>query len=118
MARLLADENFPLPVVESLRGLGHDVVTLAEAGLAQQAMADLAVLHAAMADGRAVATLDRRDFVRLHAEYPSHAGIVVCTFDLDFEGQARRIDAALRGFQVLAGQLVRVNRADPVTDTR
>lgn len=25
MSRLLADENFPLPVVEELRRLGHDV---------------------------------------------------------------------------------------------
>lgn len=26
MARLYADENFPLPVVEELRRLGHDVL--------------------------------------------------------------------------------------------
>ena len=30
MSRLLADENFPLPVVEELRRLGHDVLTVQE----------------------------------------------------------------------------------------
>lgn len=30
MARLYSDENFPLPVVELLRGLGHDVLTARE----------------------------------------------------------------------------------------
>jgi len=31
MARLYADENFPLPVVEELRQLGHDVLTMPRA---------------------------------------------------------------------------------------
>ncbi len=30
MARLYANENFPLPVVEELRRLGHDAVTVAK----------------------------------------------------------------------------------------
>jgi uncharacterized protein DUF5615 len=34
MARLYADENFPLPVVEELRRLGHDVLTIYETGQA------------------------------------------------------------------------------------
>ena len=32
MARLYANENFPLPVVEELRRLGHEVLTTYEAG--------------------------------------------------------------------------------------
>ena len=32
MARLYSNENFPLPVVEELRRLGHDVLTTHEAG--------------------------------------------------------------------------------------
>jgi len=32
MHRFLTDENLPLPVVEELRLLGYDVVTLQEAG--------------------------------------------------------------------------------------
>jgi hypothetical protein len=34
MARFYSDENFPLPVVEELRKLGHDVLTIHEAGQA------------------------------------------------------------------------------------
>ncbi|MGB9880137.1 MAG: DUF5615 family PIN-like protein [Anaerolineae bacterium] len=30
MARLFADENFPMPAVEVLRELGHDVLTMVE----------------------------------------------------------------------------------------
>jgi len=40
MARLYADEDFPFPVVERLRQLGHDVRTALEAGQANQAIAD------------------------------------------------------------------------------
>ena len=34
MARLYANENFPLPTVEELRRLGHDVLTVRETGQA------------------------------------------------------------------------------------
>ena len=40
MARLYSNENFPLPVVERLRALGHDVLTIQEAGKADQALPD------------------------------------------------------------------------------
>ncbi len=40
MARLYADENFSLPVVEQLRQLGHDVLTCQEAGQADQGIPD------------------------------------------------------------------------------
>jgi hypothetical protein len=36
MARFYADEQFPLPVVELLRNLGHDDLTVQEAGNANQ----------------------------------------------------------------------------------
>jgi Domain of unknown function (DUF5615) len=110
VARLLADENFPLPAVEALRRLGHDVVTLADLGHSEQALGDQAVLQIATSDRRAVATLNRRHFIRLHTADSSYAGIIACTFDLDFEGQARRIDAAIGGLEPLAGRLFRVNR--------
>ena len=32
MARFFADENFPQPVIEELRSLGHDVLTASEDG--------------------------------------------------------------------------------------
>lgn len=53
MARLLADENFPLPVVAELRRLDHDVLTIYDAGLANQQMTDEAVLVFANSHGRA-----------------------------------------------------------------
>ena len=36
MVRLYANENLPLPVVEELRLLGHDVLTIQETGQAQR----------------------------------------------------------------------------------
>lgn len=111
MARLFADENFPFPVVEALRHIGHDVVTVRDAGKAGQSLTDNAILEFATADQRAVLTLNRRHFVRLHETEPSHAGIIVCSLDLDFEGQAARIDQAVAMHESLAGRLIRVNRA-------
>lgn len=88
MARLFADENFPLPVVEELRRLGHDVLTMQEAGKANQRFPDKAVLDFASADHRAVLTINRKHFVRLHASSDDHAGIIACAVDIDFVGQA------------------------------
>jgi hypothetical protein len=108
--RLLADENFPFPVVEALRGFGYDILRLNDLGKAGQALTDVAVLKLASDDSRAVLTLNRKDFVRLHQSIPDHSGIVVCSFDLDFDGQAKRIRAALAAHSLIAGQLLRVNR--------
>jgi hypothetical protein len=47
MASLFADENFSLAVVERLRALGHNVMTVQEAGL--QGQTDLDVLSQAVA---------------------------------------------------------------------
>ena len=113
MASLFADENFPFPVVEALRRMGHDVITVIDAGKAAQALTDKAILQLAGADQnnqRAVVTLNRRHFVRLHAAEPNHAGIIVCSLDLDFEGQATRIDQAVATQQSLVGRLICVNR--------
>jgi hypothetical protein len=91
MVRFYANENFPLPVVERLRELGHDVVTIQETGKGSQRVSDEAVLQLASRDQRSVPTLNRQHFVRLHRAVPDHAGIVVCTVDMDFLGQAQRI---------------------------
>jgi hypothetical protein len=110
MARLYANENFPLPVVTELRRLGHDVLTVRESGKANRAVSDTEVLEFARAERRAVLTLNRRHFIALHASMPSHVGIVVCTVDADFSGQAQRINSSLILHADLSGQLVRVNR--------
>ena len=110
MARLYANENFPLPVVDELRRFGHDVLTIHETGKAGQRISDEDVLAFARADNRVVLTLNRKHFIRLHNEQPQHSGIVVCTFDPDFAGQAMRIHTAIGSPALLEGELIRVNR--------
>jgi hypothetical protein len=110
MARLYANENFPLPVVEELRRLGHDLTTVQETGRGGQSMADEEVLALAVADGRAVLTFNRKHFVRLHRERPEHAGIVVCSVDNRFADLAARIHAAIVGSPDLSERLLRVDR--------
>lgn len=110
MARLYANENFPREVVEALRALGHDVLTVLEAGNAGQGVSDEEVLVFAAAQGRTAITLNHRDFIRLHLRQPEHAGIIVCTQDIDTRGQAERIHEAITPFESLANQLLRVNR--------
>ncbi len=110
MARLYANENFPLPVVEELRRLGHHVLTIQETGKAEQAIPDEAVLGFASSVKRAMITLNRKHFIRLHNQNADHNGIIVCTFDPDFMGQAERIHLAIQSHTSLKGQLIRVNR--------
>jgi predicted nuclease of predicted toxin-antitoxin system len=113
VAQFYADENFPLPVVQFLRQLGHDVLTIGEAGRANQQYSDAAVLQHAESINRCILTLNRKHFRRLHENGARHAGIILCTYDPDFGGQARRIDEAVATFTTLAGQLIRVNRPAP-----
>jgi predicted nuclease of predicted toxin-antitoxin system len=113
MARLYTNENFPLPVAEELRRLGHDVLTLQDTGRGGQAVPDELVLAFASTEHRVLITLNRKDFKRLHLTHPDHAGIVLCTYDPDFLGQASRIDAVLKQQSPLAGQVLRVNRPGP-----
>jgi hypothetical protein len=108
--RFYANENFPRPVIEQLRVLGHDVLTARDAGNAGQGIPDEDVLRFAMTHGRAVLTLNRRDFIRLHGGDAAHEGIVVCTEDRDMQGQADRVHAAVSAIGRIAGHLIRVNR--------
>lgn len=110
MANLYANENFPLQVVEALRELGHDVLTVREAGQDNQRIADAEVLAFAIAAVRTLITINRRDFIRLHRQQPAHCGIIVCTEDSDVVGQAQRIHDAINTLPDLNGQLIRINR--------
>lgn len=114
MARFYADENFPLPVVEELRRSGHNVLTLQEDGLGGQAVVDETVLSIASQADRTLLTLNRKHFIALHNRQPDHAGIVVCSFDPDFCGQARRIHAAITDLPGVTGQLIRINRPESI----
>jgi hypothetical protein len=110
VAHFYANENFPLSVVEELRRLGHDVLTVQETGKANESWPDKAVLEFATNHERTILTLNRRHFIRLHLDKPDHRGIVVCTFDSDFLGQANRIHQAVSDHSTLDGLLLRVNR--------
>lgn len=105
-----ADENFPLQTVAELRNLGHDCLTALEDKRANQKISDEKVLERATELGRAVLTINRIDFKRLHNENSEHAGIVLCTFDADFIRQAQRIDEACKDFDEIKGQLVKIYR--------
>ena len=110
MARLYTNENFPFPVVEILRQLGHDVLTIQETGRANEALSDAEVLTFAISNNRILVTLNRRHFIMLHQEQPSHTGIIVCSLDIDFERLATEISSAVAKNQSMAGVLIRINR--------
>src|SRR5258708_39483200 len=110
MAQLYADEDFPLPVVQALRQMGHDVLTAFESNQANQSIADADVLAFATGLKRALLTLNRRHFIGLHLANPQHSGLIVCRKDLDFAALAERIDVAIRGLPELDNQVLRVNR--------
>ena len=86
MASIYSNENFPLPTVQ-------------DSGQAGSALPDEAVLSSATDQRRILVTFNRKHFIRLHQLNPTHAGIVVCTFDADFVALARRIDEAIAGQQ-------------------
>ncbi len=91
---------------------------LGDLGKAGQALTDQAVLDLARGDTRCVLTLNRRDFARLHRASPDHAGVIVCTFDLDFDGQADRIQATVTTQPSLVGELIRVDRVASGSQSR
>ncbi|WP_449418579.1 DUF5615 family PIN-like protein [Phormidium nigroviride] len=110
MARIYADEQYPIQVVELLRALGHDVLRVQEAGNANQKIPDEEVLAFAIKNERAVLTNNWRDFIRLHILQPDHAGIIVCKDDRNWEQLATRINEAISSAETLRGTLIRVIR--------
>jgi len=113
MARLFADENIPVSVSNELRKQGHDILTIFEAGMANRRVDDESVLAYATSQQRVLITINRRDFIRLHARNPNHAGIIVCTHDSDFEAQAIRINRLLNDTPMLNGKLLRIITNSP-----
>ena len=108
--KFYADENFPLRTVEELRNLGHDVLTTFEDGKANQAVPDDKILVRAIELERAVLTINRRDFKRLHEANANHFGVVICTEDPDRAGQAERISEKVAEVESVVNQPVRVYR--------
>jgi hypothetical protein len=110
VARLFADENFPLPAIEELRRLGHEILTAKDAGMKDLSIPDEGVLLFAKENQLAVLTLNRVDFIQLHKKDSNHHGIIVCTSDKIFLALAQRVHHALSTAGELRGQLIRVYR--------
>jgi Domain of unknown function (DUF5615) len=108
--KFYADENFALAVITELRKLGHDVLTAFEDEKANQKIPDDKVLERATELERAVLTINRKDFKKLHETDNNHAGIFSCTFDADFIGQASRINIACQDVATANGQLIKIYR--------
>jgi len=110
MARLYNDEDFSRPVADELRQLGHDVLTVQQAGRAGQGISDADQLAHTISEGRAILTHNRWHFVKLHRQTPGHCGIVACTPDDDSAALAQRIHQAILAVSPLDNKLIRVNR--------
>lgn len=108
MSLLYADEDFDYSVVERLRCMSYDVLTVQEAG--RRGGSDADVLADATAANRGVLTFNRWDFERLHRQSQAHAGIISCSRDDDVEVLANRIDQAIKQAGNLRGLHIRVNR--------
>ena len=107
MARLYSDEDFVYAVSEGLRALGHDVLTVQDAGNA--GIDDDAVqLQIAIEQDRAIVTFNRWDFVWLHRQSKNHKGIIACTRDNNIESLTMRIHTAILANEPLQGKLIRV----------
>ncbi|MFQ4134703.1 DUF5615 family PIN-like protein [Nodosilinea sp. PGN35] len=111
MVALYADEQFFLQATQRLRQLKHDVLTAQDAGNANQRIPDDAVLAFASSQNRAVLTLNRRNFIRLHQQTPDHGGIVVAKDDRAKVKLADHIHRAVEAVEPLTGKLVRVSRS-------
>lgn len=110
LARIYSNENFPFLVVKELISLGYDILTVHDTGKANKSISDDEVLSFAIAQNRILLTLNRKHFIRLHFLYPNHSGIIVCSFDLDFYGQSRRIHSVIESSESLTGKLIRIDR--------
>ena len=94
MARLFAGEDFSAPVVELLRQVGHDLLTVKDIGRANQRWPDEDVFSYAMLENRVLLTKNRRHFYKLHLEHPTHPGIIACTENPHFSQLADLIHQA------------------------
>ena len=77
---------------------------------AERPIPDEDVLAFSITEKRILLTINRKHFIRLHRQQPDHAGIIVCTFDLDFVALGQRIHNALVEQSDLSRQLIRINR--------
>ena len=65
-------------------------------------------LRYAISLNRAVLTMNRRDFIRLHAQTPQHKGIVICKSSTNWEKIGQAIHNHLSQFETIEKQLIRI----------
>jgi hypothetical protein len=112
MARLVAQDNFPLPVIEELRQFGHDIVTVPADGVSRDALAANAALpRSPDARRRVWLTLDPDQSAGAHRAAPNHSGIVAVRPGKTYAGLAQRIHDALKAHARISRQLVIVDGA-------
>jgi predicted nuclease of predicted toxin-antitoxin system len=103
--RILADENFPRPIVESLRKENHDVIW---ARTDCPGLKDRALLERAEAEGRVVLTLDK-DFWQVALQRPiplKRCGVILFrVFPAIPENLAPLVDSTLRAEQSWIGHV-------------
>jgi len=103
--RLLADENFPRPLLQVLRRLGHDVLW---ARTDCPGLKDIALLERAEADSRIVLTLDK-DFWQLAVQrrFPlRRSGVILFrVHPATPERLEPVVDSALRNQQAWVGHV-------------
>ncbi len=69
------------------------------------------VLAYAVLENRAILTINRKDFMRLHRVNSTHSGIIVCTKNDDFDNFATCIHKALSPYNGnISNLLIRVYR--------
>ncbi|WP_373547466.1 DUF5615 family PIN-like protein [Chamaesiphon sp.] len=110
MARLYSNENLAIDLVEALRKFNHDILSSYDAGQANQGIPDDEVLKYATLNDRCVITFNRDDFVALHRNGVSHAGIIICKDDRDYLRQAQVLHDYLETQDRLHNRLIRVQR--------
>lgn len=86
-----------IDITKALEELGFDVILLKKA-----------VLAFSIIQNRAVLTLNRRDFFRLHRLNSEHCGIIASVDDCDRQRMARNINQAIVESETLTNQLIRV----------
>lgn len=106
MAKILADEHFPVRILDRLRRLGHDVTTVRnyDENKAGDGKSDEEVLRIAALEERAVLTMNKKDFKALHEAriVACHKGIIACDeSEATPQAQAKWIHDAIK-FQLRA----------------
>lgn len=94
--------------------MAHDVLTIQETGQSNQAFTDEAVLKFAISRKRAVITLNRKHFIRLHRRSSQHSGIIVCSFNPDFNNLALQIHNIISNEINIDGKLLQINRTQKI----